>query len=805
MKNLIGLGLVLLFAAGCGDLFMSSKDKSSVDIQAISCTLDTEAFSNILSHNIKSDILCLQDSVHTFIELVETDRPGYISENVLTKFIDKGPIDFGDDDVVSIVGGIFDLTKLLLGGDRGYISKPDFDRLISFLIEFNRNIFPIHEIFQNDHELTWADYDRNRKIVRKHLIIIADELRLLLNLNRANLDFLDISKFVDRFFTDDPKTSGQIKSLMFLKRLFLGGTFYDLSHIELEDALIKLPELGEVAYDLVKIQSFGFKENAQVMVDKVYLKDISTVQKNMYFDNSSYEALFTVEDIVDALEKLEIDFAGIKFSKYIPEIKILKKVIFGSGGEFFSTGEMYTALYHLTEILEEGSLFFRVYEMYQDELNSRGPLTTDFSGFPTKHEREKDYLKNFSKIANDYRFFKGTAPAPFYSFGYYRNPVGIFEIGAFEYLIKLVMIEYGQPSNQARGGYHMTLEETANLINDFRVFLKDQGIINIGKAFGGEVQGVADNMVLMSTLFQYQSDGCDDYVCMEVPELNEFLLGLLTALNVKDFFSEKMKEFCSNPADLDAYGRFSPNCFRENFTKVLDAQNPEDNGRAISDYMPQLRSYINELTGDLPSDVPATDSEAYLKFITETEAFTRTCEYYDQERTDPVYMSANDAFAVFAGMLNIESTLLRFDANQNNKLDGYGEGEGNEVYQAYNSTYKGAIQALVEQEAGSMVVRFSYQIFQYLIKYGKVPETSTFGSTLDFIKFLIRFNKQSDASRATVASILKVLGEQNAGDNYFKCEECLRHPNEDGQSECTPVTCHESDEGELECEENPWI
>ena len=796
MKSILGLGLVLFLAAGCGDMFMGSKEDKSISIDAISCDLDTEAFSKILEKNIKSDIICLQESIHNFIELVKTDRPGYISEKVLTKFIQNGPLDLGSaGELVPLVEGIFDLTKLILGGETGYISKSDFDRLVAFLIEFNKNIYPIHAIFTNDNELGWADYDRNRKIVRRHLILISQEVRLLLNLGRTSLDRLDIGRFLDRFFVDDPAAADKIKSLMFLKRTFLGGALFDLTHVELEDALLKLPELGEVAYDLVKIKSFGFMDNAQVMIDEVYLKDIATIRRNLYFGDGSYEALFTIYDILNAIEKMELDF-GIDVSKYPQEIMRLKKALLGSGGEFVSSVEMFNLLDHLTNILDEGSLFFRVYDMYTEELDSRDslPASQDFSRFQVNNSREDQFLKHFKEIVSNYRFFKGSALAPFYSFEYFRNPLGIFEIGAFEYVIKLLMAEYGSPHKQARGGYHLTLEQTAIALEDIKIFLRDQGIINIGKAQGGEVAGIADNVVLMSTLFQYQANGCDDYVCMEVPELTEFVLGLFTAINIKDFFTEEMQRLCAD--EVDEHNRIYPDCFRRNFMNVLNAKIPEE-GRSLSDYMPLLSSYLVEMTDHLPAGAPPTESEEYVKFLYETESFTRTCMYFDEAKTEPVPMKANDAFAVFAGMLNIESTLLKFDVNQNNKLDGFGR--NNEVLNAYYSTYQGAIKALVAQSGGAILTRVSRQIFQYLIKYGKVPEPSG-RSVWQFVKFLLSFKHNADASRTTIATILKVLGEQNAGDNVFKCEECMRDPN----MQCVPVTCHQDDNGQVTCVEDPW-
>ena len=233
--------------------------------------------------------------------------------------------------------------------------------------------------------------------------------------------------------------------------------------------------------------------------------------------------------------------------------------------------------------------------------------------------------------------------------------------------------------------------------------------------------------------------------------------------------------------------------------KVLETPNPEDEFRSLSDYMPLLSSYIVELTDELPEGAPPTDSEGYMKFLTETESFTRTCRYYDEGETEPVPMKANDAFAVFAGMLNVESTLLKFDKNQNNKLDGFGR--NNEVLEAYYSTYQGAIEALVAEQGGPLLTKLSRQIFQYLIKYGKVPETDDFGAIKDFVKFLFSRYKNADATRTTISTILKVLGEQNAGENYFKCEECMRDPN----TECVPVSCYtDRDTGEVVCEDDPW-
>ena len=96
--------------------------------------------------------------------------------------------------------------------------------------------------------------------------------------------------------------------------------------------------------------------------------------------------------------------------------------------------------------------------------------------------------------------------------------------------------------------------------------------------------------------------------------------------------------------------------------------------------------------------------------------------------------------------------------------------------------------ALVEDIVGSELIAklIAKPIFQYLVKYGEVPNTDQFRSIWKFVRFILKKskNKNADISRTTVSTILKVIGEQseNADLHPFKCEECLRDPT----VECIP-------------------
>lgn len=779
MKKQINITLLLLTLLfhSCMDLFMQEDQGNKTSFnQFLKCELNTDSFSYILQENIKGDILCLQENLHMFMDIVDTDRPGFVSKETLKEFILNGPMSFNNqDEVLELLDGVFDLSFLLLGGDKGFIARSDVDRLIDLMIYFNEHIWKVYKYFSSTDQVNYARHSKERKVVFDEMVLIANKIRSIFNTNnRESLDRIDIKRFMSKFFNSHPETLQKIQDLVFLKVVFLGGNKNDLTYIEFDEALHKVPYLGQVAFDLAKTNNFNFNEDQQIMT-KLYLGDIKNVKEMLFYDESSLVSLFSIYDVMNAVKTFLPDLP-VDVTRYPREIMAIKEPLLGQSGEFVSNQELLRGFQHATAILSKGEMFFRIYEYYKDELDGTDPITHNFSDFPVNNSEEEFFLNEFSRIVNNYHFVKGSFQIPIFHYDYYRNPNGFFEIAAVEYGVREIMKFYGSPHENARGGYHMQLDQTSIVIDKIKRFLKDFGIITIGRIGGGEVANVTDNLVLMSVLFQYQSDGCDvNGVCMEVPEITEFLIGLLSAVQVKDFFIDELRQYCGT--EVDQYDRIHVDCFRRNFIKVLTAPIPGD-GRSLADYMPLMYQYIQTLVKNIPEDASPTESAKYVNFLEQTEEFTRLCTFFDEERTDPVPMKSEDAFAVFAGLLNVESTMIRHDINQNGILDA--DKNHNEVMNAYYDVFEGAIKGLVAPNGGFME-KLAKPIYLYLIKYGKVPDTSEFRSIWDFIKFLLKFNKREDANRATISTILRVIAEQN--EQYpFKCEECLRDPT----IECVP-------------------
>ena len=779
LKIILSLSILLILTS-CGDLFMKDNAEVEIDLsQFASCELDIDAFSFILEKNIKGDILCLEDKLNLFMETVETDRPGFMSKSVLKDFLVNGPIDV-ESDVVNIVDSVFDLSYLILGSDKNYIKKTEVKVLIDFLVFFNKHIWKSFQLFNSEAKVNFNTHIKERIAVYNEFILIEDKLKSIYNPNRSETVEINLEEFVTNFFQKEPLTLKKVKSLMFMKRVFLGGDVWSLNTTEFESALDMLADLAQVAFDVSKTDKFDFIDGQRKIIE-VYLRDVEIVRSNVFFDRNSDVDVFTIDNVIEAVNALvpegDLPFELLPYKK---EISTLKDVLLGSDNNYFSAKELRLAVNHAVNLLEEADFYYKVYNTpkYKKLLNAPQKLTINFDDFPINNSREQMFLINFSRIAQNYKFIKGDESSPLFDYDFSRNADGVFEIGALEYGIKIVMNHYGQKNPNARGGVDMSLEQAVTMMKDFRVFLRDQGIITVGRVGGGEVANTADNLVLMSTLFQYQSDGCDEEIsCMEVPELTEFVVGLLTALNVKDFFTDEMLKLCAE--ELDQFDRISPICFRRNFIKVIETKMP-DGDKSLADYMPLFYNYLQELISGIdPNTQDVTESEDYMKFITETEAFARTCMFYDDDKTEEIPLTGNDAFGVFAGLLNIESTMLKFDLNENGVLDGrVKRGEVNEVMKAYNEVYKSAMIALVAPNGGFRR-RLAKPIFKYLIKEGTVPDESSFSSMWRFVKFLFKRGKSADAERVTISTVLKTLGEQseNAIKYPFKCDECLRDPN----------------------------
>jgi hypothetical protein len=108
---------------------------------------------------------------------------------------------------------------------------------------------------------------------------------------------------------------------------------------------------------------------------------------------------------------------------------------------------------------------------------------------------------------------------------------------------------------------------------------------------------------------------------------------------------------------------------------------------------------------------------------------------------------------IMLAMIHVETTILRWDENANNFMD---SGEVDKAYSIYAPALDGFL-----KDKNPIIKKLKKQIYQYMIKYEKVPDEKDFGSIMKFVKFLLSFKKDSPADRKTIASILVAIGKEN--------------------------------------------
>jgi hypothetical protein len=132
--------------------------------------------------------------------------------------------------------------------------------------------------------------------------------------------------------------------------------------------------------------------------------------------------------------------------------------------------------------------------------------------------------------------------------------------------------------------------------------------------------------------------------------------------------------------------------------------------------------------------------------------------------------------------------MIRYDKNQNGRLDGEDE-RNSEVMDAYYGSFRLQIEGLISGMIpiqGRLLEWVSPIMFRHLIKKG-MPEIKLFnGSILKLLRFVVQFKKQgADAERVTVANVLNIISEtsENNQAHPFKCRECLSDPTPEGKCE----------------------
>jgi hypothetical protein len=467
-------------------------------------------------------------------------------------------------------------------------------------------------------------------------------------------------------------------------------------------------------------------------------------------NNRDGELLFTIDEVIEAtkifISKDEFDIE--KYKNLIGEVK--KIVMLGNSSEV-KGGELKNLFEHAKNVLRTGTVFHRIYDKFKVQLESSRPVeeTINFDEYRHTYPEHQAELNHFERITKKYRFMRGEFLSSYYASGFKRNADAIFEIAILEYGLKLLFANFGSPSpnSDAVGGYSIDKDQMRKLLKKF-----ENELIDLDLVLPGRYISTSDNISLLGTLFQYQSD---KNKVMDVNEATEFGVSVFSSMNIaNDVYDDMVQKNCP----IDEFGRVDTACFRSHFWRSYCTY--------YKSYFPLLFQSMNT-PKKCEEFKNLTDSSLYLDSAIMA---SRTCNFYTDGNKEEIPYSKSDIMTILIALMHAETTVLRWDLNNNNIMD------PDEVDKAYD-IYSPALDGFLEGKS-SIIKKLKKQIFLYMIKNEKIPNEKDFGSLWEFVKFLASFKHKAPATRKTILSVLYVISEENQkapGVPKFDCN-VLRDP-----------------------------
>jgi hypothetical protein len=767
MKGLIFILLTAFLMNGCGDLVGKKVQKRNLGSSQfeVQCELDVNKFADIMTENISSQIRCLGESLNLFIRVVKSGKPGYLSRVQLEQYIAKYRPDVKPE-VIRALKSIFDIGHLITGEDPDFISKEIVDKVVNFAIVFNQEAaLNFGPIFQNESPVSYALHQNHRDRISAANKSIIQSLRSIFNPERnGQIHKLNIVTLLESFSDETNREYlEKVKKVLFLKKVLIGGESEIVTHYELEKLILNFDHLLLIALDIYRYKYIILKQESILQLLKRDVNDLYDIINQGALGNRDSEVLFTMDEAIEAA-KIMVDPEKFDIEKFRVMIGEVKKIALKGNATEVLGKDLKNLFDHAKSLLKTGTVFHRIYDKFKAQLESPRPVeeTINFDEYRHTYPEHQEELNQFERITKKYRFMKGEFLAPYYQRGFKRNADAIFEIALYEYAIKLILSAYGSPSPNAGsvGGYSIDQFQLKRLFLRFEKELVELGLIL--PTLSGQI---ADNISLLGTLFQYQSD---ENKVLDVNEATEFGINLSSGIGLADDIFTFLKE---KNCTFDQFNRVEPSCFRANFWKGLCTYHRT--------YFPLMFQSLN--SPRLCSDID--NSNDYAQILKKSVQAARGCNFYTDGNKEEIFMSKGDLMSVLIVMMHAETTVLRWDKNNNNIMD------PNEVDEAY-TIYSPALDGFLEKQ-NAIIKKFKKQIYQYLIKYEQVPNEKDFASIWKFVKFLLSFNKGAPATRKTIVSVLTVIGDENKKINpdNFNCN-WLRDPEnipQDGSISNKPV------------------
>ena len=719
--------------SSCG--YITDKAANNLEVyrtdQMQTCKLDVNKLGEIFKADQKEQIRCLQDNFIQFTKYVRSREQGTITESEINAFVRK----FFQNQSDSIIKGlslIFQLNMLLLKDEADRISRTNISPLFDLLVHVNQEAVVITEIIKEMDDKN--NQDKFWKIRTKFIASVtrfSDYTQQIIEKTPGMQKQLNMKQFIldaGRKLGNRELDPDTIDSLIFAKRTLAGGDKEVITTDELKTILGKLPKVMTLSFDLYYVKSSNFKSGDQEA--RFYQQSFRDLQSVMVFQQEDFD-LFAIDKFLKVFKDF---FHDTDITKFRPSISALKYRLVGGKLDTFSLTDMQKTFALANDVIDRIYFNSVTYDVYKIKLEQNTPIKNlPQLDLPLKYDvftrdRINELHNEFVQTAILFRYFRNLKDGmATYGDEMDRSKYGYMEAGLLKFGTDRLLKAYGHVNSE--GNQQVNIDEFKTFLFDLKPILVEM------KLWSPNPDSFVRNAILLADLFQNKSDGDLE---INSTEAVEYVQMIFSSVQMSNKFRDELGRYCDGGINKDD-PVFETECFNEHFFESFLADN------TFKKYFPRLKQYVEN-----------SPKEVLLDYLNGVEGFAR------DEANPKVPIGQRDTILILGSMLNIETTLIRFDTNHDNVIDYH------ELVSAFQ-VYKSAIISLAKLKPNQE--GYAQSVFLYMAHKMEVPPA---GSWLDSVKFFSfhtcvswtpcrsTIMKKIEAQRLNVGKLLYFLVNQES-------------------------------------------
>ena len=292
-----------------------------VDELQNSCEIDAERIKEILNEDVSVEINCIESNLDKF-RYVKRQNQDVLSESDIERFIRKYFPEQDQDDIVEGLGLLFQLNTLLLRDNPRQMKQENIKPFFELLRVINKRAIVIFGYVELMDKITADEVELFNQLSKKLKVefnFLAQEVLDIVQQAEGAPQSINVREFIEKLtedidgFSDFKKL---LKSLLFVKKLFLGGERETLNSNELVRLFNLFPDLSYLGFDTYLQKEEFFKSTGEYY--ERIASNIENLVKNV-FEHQNEVTILTTEDLYNIIDELyeTIDDDGNEKGRFV--------------------------------------------------------------------------------------------------------------------------------------------------------------------------------------------------------------------------------------------------------------------------------------------------------------------------------------------------------------------------------------------------------------------------------------------------------------------------------------------------------